>query len=107
MTFAVRRGEARYHRQSGWHCGDPQMAGQALAQAADLVAHGAGVGDDAAGPFENALALGCQADKARAPVDQQDAEALLELFDACGQGRLRHAAHFSRMAKMPLMRECD
>ena len=67
-----------------------------------LLAHGAGVADDAARPFEHALAFGGKALETGAAVDQQHAEGLLELLHPGRQGRLGHPAGFGRPAEMLL-----
>ncbi len=105
MARAERRGEARHHRQRGRDRGDAQPAGEAVAQRVDLLPHGAGVADDAARPVEHALALRGEAAEARAAVDQQHADRLLELLDAGRQRRLGHAAGFGGAAEMPLARQ--
>ena len=56
------------------------MAAEALAADADLLAHLAGVADDAQAPFQHPLALRRQAAIARAALDEEVAEARLELF---------------------------
>src|SRR5262249_6655379 len=67
-----------------------------------LLAHGTRVADDAARPIEHPLALGREAAKARAAVDQQHAHGVLELLDPRGERGLSHAAGLRRAAEMPL-----
>ena len=81
------------------------MAGEALLQRVDLLAHGAGVADDAARPVEHALAFRREALEARAALHQQHAEGVLELLDAGGERGLAHAAGLRRVAEMPLAGE--
>jgi hypothetical protein len=69
--------------------------------------HGAGVADDAARPVEHALALRREARKARAAVDEADAETLLELLDRGRERRLAHPAGLRGAADMPLACEGD
>jgi hypothetical protein len=78
---------------------------QAVLQRIDLLAHGARVTDDAAGPVEHPLALGSEALEARAPLHQEHAEHILELLDAGREGGLAYAASLGRVAEMPLARE--
>ena len=100
MPLAIGRGERRHHRERGRDRGDAQPPGQAVAQRIDLLAHGAGVADDAARPVEHALALRREALEARAAVDQQHAHLLFELLDAGRQRRLGHAAGLGGAAEM-------
>src|SRR4051794_38882752 len=92
MSLPERRGERRHHAEHGRDCGDSELSGKSFLQRIDLVAHGARVADDAARPFQRALALRREANKTRAALHQRDAEHLLELFQAGRHGRLRHAA---------------
>jgi hypothetical protein len=48
------------------------------------------------------LALGRETDKARAALDQENAQLGFELFDASRQGRLGHATRLSGAAEMAL-----
>ena len=73
----------------------------------DLLAHGAGVADDAARPIEHALAFRREALEAGAAVDQQHAESVFELLHAGRQGRLGDAASFGRPAEMLFARQCQ
>src|SRR5499427_1443561 len=76
-----------------------------MAQRVELLAHGARVADDAARPSKHPLALGGEAAKARAAVDQQHAHGVLELLDPCGERGLGHPAGLRRAAEMPLAGE--
>ncbi len=105
MPRAVGRGEPLDHRQRGRDGGDAQAAGQAVLERVHFLAHGAGVADDAARPVEHALALRREALKARAAVDQQDAEAILELLHAGRQSRLGDAAGLGGAAEMLFPRQ--
>jgi hypothetical protein len=57
VPLAIRRRQRRHHRQRGRDRGDAQASGQSVTQRIDLLAHGAGVADDAPCPFQHALAL--------------------------------------------------
>ena len=83
------------------------MAGKAVLQRIDLLAHGAGVADDAARPVEHPLAFRGEALEARAALHQQHPERILELLDAGRERGLAHAAGLGRMAEMPLARQRD
>ena len=66
----------------------------------NLLAHGAGVADDAPRPVEHALALGREALEPRAAVDQQHAQRLFELLEPGRKRRLGYAAAFGRTSEM-------
>ena len=100
MPLAVGRGQRRDHGERGRDRGDAQLPGQAVAQRVDLLAHGAGVADDAPRPVEHALALRREALEARAAVDQQHAHLLFELLHAGRQRRLGDAAGLGGAAEM-------
>ncbi len=76
-----------------------------VTQGIDLLAHGAGVADNAARPVEHALPLGGEALKARAAVDQQHAHLLLDLLDARRERRLGDAAGLGGAAEVPFPRQ--
>ncbi len=105
MTGAERCGQRGHHRERGGDRGDAQLSGQPVLERLDLLAHGAGVADDPAGPVERALALGCEADEARAALHEQHAERLLELLDAGRERRLRDPAGVGGVTEMPLARQ--
>src|SRR5262249_40646687 len=71
----------------------------------DLLAHGARVTDDPAGPVEHPLALGREALEARAPLHQEHAEHILELLDAGREGGLAHTASLGCGAEVALARQ--
>ena len=73
---------------------------EALLQRLHLGPHGARIGDDGARPFEDPLALGGEAQEPRRPLDEHDAQRVLELLDAGREGRLRHAAGFGGAAEV-------
>ena len=105
MLLAEGRRQLRRHAERGRHGGDGQMADEGGLWRADFLAHRAGVADDALGPFQHALAIGGEAVKARAAIDEQDAEAVLELLYAGRQRRLGDAAAFRGAAEIALARE--
>ena len=81
------------------------MPAQALLQGLHFLAHGAGVGDDAARPVEDPLAFRGEAQEARGALHQHDAQRVFELFDAGREGRLRHAALLGGPAEIALARQ--
>src|SRR5262249_55403049 len=105
MPRPVRRREHRRHRERGGDGGDPQMAGEAALERVDLLAHRAGVGDDAARPVEHPFALGREAVIAGAALHQQHAERILELLDAGRQCGLTNVARLRRAPEMLLARQ--
>ena len=105
MPLAIGRGEPRNHRQRGRDRGDPQPPGQAVAQRIDLLAHRAGVANDAAGPVEHALALRRETLEPRAAVHQQHAHLLFKLLHARRQGRLGHPTGLGSAAEVLLPRQ--
>ena len=68
----------------------------------DLLAHRAGVADDAPGPFEHAFAFRGEALEARAAIHQQHAHLFFELLHAGRQGRLGHSAGLGGAAEVLL-----
>ena len=78
------------------------MPDEAALERVDILAHGARIADDPPRPFQHPLALGREAVEARAAMDQQHAEHILQIFDAGGQGRLGDAAGFGGAAEMTL-----
>jgi len=105
MLGAIGGGERRDHRQRRRDGGDAQVAGEALLQRLHLGPHGSRIGDDGAGPVEHTLALGGEAQEPRRPLDEHDAERVLELLDAGGEGRLGHAAGFGGATEIPFTSE--
>ena len=101
MAHAERR-EVRHHRQRGGNGGDAQPSGEAVAQRVELLAHGAGVADDAPRPVEHPLTLRGEAAEPRSPVDQQHPHRALELLDPGGQRGLGDPAGVGGTAEMPL-----
>ena len=71
-------------------------------QSLHLLPHGARVGDDGARPVEHPLALRGEAQEARGPLHQHDAQRVLELLDAGREGRLGHAAGLGGAAEVAL-----
>ena len=107
MLGAVGRGEHGGHGERGRDGGDPDMADQAALEGVDILAHGAGVADDAPRPFEHALSLGSEPAKARPALHQHHPERVLQRFDAGGQSRLAHPADLGGAAKVLLAGERD
>ena len=58
-------------------------------------------------PVQHALALGRETEEARCALHQHYAERLLELLDACGKGRLGHAALLGGPAEVLFPRQGD
>jgi hypothetical protein len=85
--------------------GDLDVPGQPVLERADFLTHGARIADDAARPFEDALALRREAVEARAALDEQHAERVFELLDAGGKRGLGDAAGFGGAAEMLLAGE--
>ena len=77
-----------------------QPPGEAVAQRIDFVAHVAGVADNAARPFQHALALRRETLEARAAPHQQHAHLLLDLLHPGRQSRLGHAAGLGSAAEV-------
>ena len=73
-----------------------------MAQRIDLLAHVAGVADDAPRPVQHPFALGREALKARAAPHQQDAHLFLDLLHPGRQSRLGNAARLGSAAEMLL-----
>src|SRR4051812_33361377 len=107
MLGTERRRQRSHHAEYGWDCRDPDLAGQLVLQPVDLVAHGAGVTDNAPGPVERPFAFGGETLEARATLDQHHAQNFLELLEPGRHGRLRHAAGLRRASEMSLLRECQ
>ena len=105
MLGAVRRGQRRDHGERRRNGGDLEMAVQALLQGAHFLAHGPRVGHDRTRPVEHPLSLGGEAQEARRALHQHDAQGLLELLDARGEGRLRDAAQFGGLAEILFARQ--
>ncbi|KAF1857804.1 hypothetical protein Lal_00041258 [Lupinus albus] len=102
VPLPVGRGQPRDHRQGGGDGGDAQVAGEAPAQAGDLLVHGAGIGHDPPRPGEDPLTLRREALEARAAQHELNAEAVLELLHPGRERLLRDAAGLGRMAEMLL-----
>ena len=102
MSRAKWRGQGLHHREGGRDCRKAKPSGESVTQGVHLLPHGAGITDDAARPFEHALAFRGKALETGPAVDQQNAKSFLELLHACRQCRLRHPAGFGRAAKMLL-----
>ena len=107
MFLAERRGQPRHHGERRRDRRDADVAGQPVPRGAHLLAHGAGVADDAARPFEHLLALRRQPLEARAALHQHDAELVLQLLDRRRQRRLGDAALLGRAAEMLLLGQRD
>src|SRR5580704_612292 len=105
MLGAIRGGQHRAHGKRGRDGGDAEMADEPALQGIDVLAHGTGIGDDAAGPIEYALAFGRKAAKAGAALHQQNSEHVLEILDAGRQRRLADVAGFCRAPEM--LRACQ
>src|SRR5262245_45079776 len=105
MPRAERRRDHGHHGERRGDCRDADMAGKAFPQRVDLLAHGAGVADDAPRPVEHALAFRREALEARTPLHEQHTERILELLDAGRERRLTDAAGFGGVAEMPLARQ--
>jgi hypothetical protein len=76
------------------------VARQTPARSLHLLAHGAGVADDAPRPFKHALALGRQSLEPRAALHQRHTQLILQLLDRRRQRRLGDAALLRGMAEM-------
>ena len=74
---------------------------------AHLLAHGAGVADDAARPFQHPLALRRQALEARAAVDEHDAELSSSCLIAADSVGWVTPHCLGGAAEMPLLGERD
>ena len=73
-----------------------------MPQRIDLLAHVAGVADNAPRPFQDAVAFGRETLETRAAPDQQNAHLLLDLLHPGRQGRLGDAAGLGGAAEMRL-----
>ena len=82
MTLGERAGQQGNNGQGHRDRADPQLADQPLPHLAELLLKAAVVDEHALRPGENALALSREAKKPLPALDDQDAEALLELLDA-------------------------
>ncbi len=102
MPRAERRRQRRHHAQHGRDRGDPDLAGELVLEAVDLLPHRTGVADDAPRPVERTFALRREALKARAALHQHYAENFLELLEAGRHGRLGDAAGLRGPSEMPL-----
>ena len=105
IARAKRRRQRRHHAEHGRDRRDPDLAGELVLEAVDLLPHRAGVADDAPRPVERALAFRRKALKARAALHQHDAEDFLELLEAGRHRRLGDAAGFRGPSEMPLLCE--
>ncbi len=74
----------------------------ALSGADQLLLQRVAVGEDPLRPPQHPLALGRQPLEAVAPLDDQDPQPFLQMPQAGGQGRLRHAAGLGRAREMLL-----
>ena len=81
------------------------MTLEAVGEGADLVAHGAGVADETARPGEHALTLGGKPHEPRAAMDEEDAQALLQLLVPRRKRRLGDAARLRRAPEVILPRQ--
>ena len=82
VTLGERPGQQRYNGQGHRDRADPQLADQPLAHLAQLLLKSAVVDENALRPGENALALHSEPKKPLSALDDQYAQALLELLDA-------------------------
>ena len=73
-------------------------SGKSVTEGVHLLPHGAGITDDAARPFEHALAFRGKALETGPAVDQQNAKSFLELLHACRHGRPSYTAFRARTA---------
>ena len=105
IARAERRRQLRHHAEHGRDRRDPDLAGELVLEAVDLLPHRAGVADDPPRPVERAFALRRKALKARAALHQHDAENFLELLEAGRHGRLGDAAGLRGPSEMPLLCE--
>ena len=103
----IGRGEHRRHGERGRDRGDPEVSDQPALERIDVLAHGAGIADDAPRPFEHPFAFRREAPKPRTALHQQHAEHVFKIFDASRQGRLAYAADFGGAAEMLLARQRD
>ena len=81
------------------------MSDQSALERVHLLTHRPAVRDDAARPFEHALALGGEALKPRAALHQHHPELILELLDAGGKRGLADVAHLGGAAEVLLAGE--
>ena len=105
IAGAIGRRQRGDHRQRGRDGGDAQVPGQSPAQGGDVLVHGAGIRDDAAGPGQHPLALRREALEAGPSLDELDPELVLKLLHPRREGLLRDAARLGRPAEMLLAGE--
>ena len=105
IARAERRRQRRHHAERRRNSGNPDLAGELVLEAVDLLLHRAGVADDPPRPVEGAFAFRRKALEAGAALHQHDAEDFLELFEAGRHGRLGDAAGFGGPSEMPLLRQ--
>jgi len=100
MPCAKRRGQSFDHRQSGRDCGQTYFSGETMLESVHLLAHGAGVANDASRPIQNAFAFRSETLEAGAAVDQQHTEAVFQLFHTGRQRGLGDPTGLGGSAKM-------
>ena len=105
MIQRERRGERRDDRKRRRNRAHAEAADQTLPELRGVLLEAGRVGEDEAGPVEHPLALRREPLESLAPPDDQEAELLLELLDAVGQGRLRHAARLGGAGEVALARD--
>jgi hypothetical protein len=105
MPGAERRRQRRHHAEHGRNRRNPDLAGELVLEAVDLLAHGAGIGDDAPRPVQCPFAFRREPLGARTALDQHYAEHLLKLFQPGRHGWLGDAARLRRPSEVPLVGE--
>ena len=105
VARAERRRQLCHHAEHGGDRGEPDLAGELVLEAVDLLPHRAGVADDPPRPVERAFALRRKALEPRTALHQHDAENFLELLEAGRHGRLGDAAGLRSPSEMPLLCE--
>ncbi len=98
-----RRGQRSDHAERGRDRGDADLSGKAVLEGVDLLAHRAGIADDAARPVERPFPLGRKALEPRPALHQHDAEDFLELLQAGRHRRLGDAAGLGGASKMTFL----
>src|ERR1700733_13246900 len=103
MTGPKRRGERCDHAKRGRYSRDGDLSGETVLEGIDLLAHRAGVADNAPRPVERALPLRRKALAPRSALHQPDAEDFLELLEAGRHRRLGDAAGLGGAPEMTFL----
>src|SRR6185437_4630790 len=107
MLGAECRRQPRKNRYGGGDGGQTQRPFKAFAQAFDVLFQAFIVGDDLAGPFDDAFALGCEAHESRLADNEAHVEFAFEGLEPGGQCRLRDVAPVSGTGKVLLACQRD